>query len=63
MGALEKTVVKIIDMKGRILHSQKIGTNKGFGLLDISGADLNVGSYICRIIQGNKERNIQFTKA
>lgn len=63
METLGKTIVKIIDMKGTILHSQSMKKGKGIAQIDLSGSDLNVGSYICRIIQGNKERNIQFTKS
>lgn len=60
MNTFEKTIVKIIDMKGQILHTQKM--DKGAAHLNFSGADLSVGSYVCRIIQGNKEKNIQFVK-
>lgn len=63
METFEQTIIKIIDMKGRILHTQNMSKDAGVNHLDISGSDLSVGSYICRIIRGNKERNIQFTKA
>ena len=63
METLGQTIIKIIDMKGRILHTQNMTEESGINHLSISGADLNVGSYVCRIIRGNKERNIQFIKA
>jgi hypothetical protein len=63
METFEQTIIKIIDMKGRILHTQKMHKDSGMNYLSICGSDLNVGSYICRVIRGNKERNIQFTKA
>ncbi|MFT6747517.1 MAG: hypothetical protein ACJAZ2_001870 [Glaciecola sp.] len=63
METLEQTIIKIIDMKGRILHTQSMNRGNGINELNICGSDLSVGSYTCRIIRGNKERNIQFTKA
>jgi hypothetical protein len=63
METFEQTIIKIIDMKGRILHTQNMNKETGSSHLSICGSDLNVGSYTCRIIQGNKEKNIQFTKA
>jgi hypothetical protein len=63
METFEQTIIKIIDMKGHILHIQKMSADNENNHLSISGSDLNVGSYICRIITGNKEKNIQFTKA
>lgn len=62
MNNLEKTIIKIIDMKGQILHSQNIDNKVGANHLNIAASDLTVGSYVCRIIQGNKEKNIHFTK-
>jgi len=63
METFEQTIIKIIDMKGHILHTQKMNIENGGNHLNICGSDLNVGSYICRIITGSKEKNIQFTKA
>lgn len=63
METFSETIVKIIDMKGRILHSQIMQKTKGIAEINLSASDLNVGSYICRIIQGNKESNIQFIKS
>jgi len=63
METLDQTIIKIIDMKGHILHTQNMTEETEFNHLSINGADLNVGSYVCRIIRGDKERNIQFIKA
>ncbi len=63
METLERTTIKIIDGKGYVLHTEDMGRTKGINHLNICGSDLNVGSYTCRIITGNKEKNIQFTKA
>ena len=62
MNKIEETIIKIIDMKGQILHSQNFDHRKGINHINFASSELNVGSYVCRIIQGNKEKNIQFTK-
>ena len=63
METFSETIVKIIDIKGQILHSEIMKKTKGIAEIDLSASELSVGSYVCRIIQGNKERNIQFVKS
>lgn len=63
METFGRMIVKIIDMKGKIVHREEMQEGKGLTQLNLNSSELSVGSYICRIIQGNKEKNIRFTKA
>ena len=59
---MDLVTIKIIDRVGNILHTQSLHAERGLAHLDIAAAELNAGQYTCRIVKGNKEQNIQFTK-